>query len=66
MLRNVRLGEIHNIQPVSAVNEKNAVAVFSDLAPLEPTYALVAGVDLVVIRLEEEIIINAPVARSVR
>ena len=34
--------------------QKIAVAVFSDLAPLEPAYALVAGVDLVVIHLEKE------------
>ncbi len=43
MLRNVWLAEIHNILPGSDDNEKNTVAVFSDLAPLEPTYALTAG-----------------------
>ena len=32
---------------------KTEVAVFTELTPLEPTYALVAGVDLVVIRLEK-------------
>jgi nitrite reductase/ring-hydroxylating ferredoxin subunit len=34
--------------------QKTAVAVFSELKPLDPGYALVAGVDLVVIRLEED------------
>jgi glutamate synthase domain-containing protein 2/nitrite reductase/ring-hydroxylating ferredoxin subunit len=34
--------------------QKTAVAMFSELTPLEPSYALVAGVDLVVIRLEED------------
>ncbi len=34
--------------------QKSVVAVFTDLAPLEPTYALIAGVDLVVICLEED------------
>jgi len=34
--------------------QKTAVAVFSELTSLDPGYALVAGVDLVVIRLEEE------------
>ena len=33
---------------------KTAVAVFTELTPLQPTYALVADVDLVVIRLEED------------
>jgi len=33
---------------------KVVIATFSELEPLEPTYALVADVDLVVIRLEEE------------
>ena len=33
---------------------KTAIATFFDLETLEPAYALVADVDLVVIRLEEE------------
>jgi glutamate synthase domain-containing protein 2 len=33
---------------------KTAVAVLSELTPLEPTYALVAGVDLVVVRWKDE------------
>ncbi len=34
--------------------KKTAVAVLSELIPLKPTYALVAEVDLVIIRLKEE------------
>ena len=34
--------------------QKSAVAIYSELAPLEPAYALAAGVDLVVIRWEDE------------
>ena len=33
---------------------KAAIASYTELEPLKPTYALVADVDLVVIRLEEE------------
>ncbi len=33
---------------------KTAIATFSELETFKPTYALVADVDLVVIRLEEE------------
>ena len=34
--------------------QKQTVATYSELRPLEPTYALAAGVDLVVIRWEDE------------
>jgi glutamate synthase domain-containing protein 2 len=34
--------------------QKTAVATYTDLTPLEPAYALVAGVDLVVVRWEDE------------
>jgi len=34
--------------------QKKAVATYSELRPLEPAYALAAGVDLVVIRWEDE------------
>jgi glutamate synthase domain-containing protein 2 len=34
--------------------QKTAVATYSELAPLEPAYALVSGVDLVVVRWDDE------------
>ena len=34
--------------------QKTTVATYSELAPLEPAYAIVAGVDLVVVRWEDE------------
>jgi len=34
--------------------QKTAVATYTELVPLEPTYALVAGVDLVVVRWKQE------------
>ncbi|MCP4983738.1 MAG: hypothetical protein GY935_24940 [Gammaproteobacteria bacterium] len=33
---------------------KISIAKFSELKPLDPTYALVAGVDLVVIRWQDD------------
>ena len=34
--------------------QKTSLATYSELAPLEPTYALAAGVDLVVVRWKDE------------
>ncbi len=41
-------------QQEADAHEKTTVAQWSDLEPLKPAYALVAGVDLVVVRWQEE------------